>query len=385
MAHAANKGKIWLGLLIGGAVLILMGIGFEHLEMPLWLIASCLGLGGLAVIFGSCEVMIKSVDGYAKKNQINTFVAGTMAGLASNIPEVVMLGFILAATPMVGFMVTAFTLHVGVAAFGLYCGFLPRNVQGDATLPAPLVKLSTDLYAAAAAIFFSLGMVMLLMTVFAKEGVESVSLNATDLYVLGAILLIIEVVAVRRLIQRFSNNSDESIPLEVEQTMSYSAIWGFAILGIISAIFGGHAVGEFAEILVNSLTSAGYSQVLGALILSIFASSGAFAMIGAAHFKKQYNIAMASASGAISQVPFVVLPITFILLAVFGQSGITPVLADGGILAINLHTTSVIFLSFPSMLILWKSVQDDGKVNWVETVSMIGLFLFVIYLLVAHG
>jgi Ca2+/H+ antiporter len=37
------------------------------------------------------------------------------------------------------------------------------------------------------------------------------------------------------------------------------------------------------------------------------------------------------------------------------------------------------------MLILWKAVQDDGKVNWLETTTMIAIFALVIYLLVAHG
>lgn len=387
MAHTANEGKIWLGLLVGGAILIAIGMAFEHQDLSPWLIASLLGIGGLAVVFGACEVMIKAVDGYAKKKQINTFVAGTMAGLASNIPEIIMLAFILAATPIVGFIVTAFTLHVGVAAFGLYCGFLPRNIEGEAALPAPLVKLSTDLYAAAGAIFFSLGIVMLLMKVFVGDGIHRGNLNAMDLYVLGSLLLAIEIVAIFRLIKRFSN--DETTPKiaeqEIKEGLSYPAIIGFASLGLLASIFGGHAVGSFSEMLVESLTKAGYSKILGALILSIFASAGAFTMIAIAHFKQQYNIAMASASGAISQVPFVVLPITFILLAIFGQTGLIPVLPDGGILPINFQTTSIIFLGFPSMLILWKSVQDDGKVNWVETVSMVAVFFLAIYLLVAHG
>jgi hypothetical protein len=37
------------------------------------------------------------------------------------------------------------------------------------------------------------------------------------------------------------------------------------------------------------------------------------------------------------------------------------------------------------MLVLWKAVQDDGKVNWLETSSMVAIFLLVIYLLIAHG
>ncbi|WP_419623902.1 hypothetical protein, partial [Thiolapillus sp.] len=163
-------------------------------------------------------MMIKAVDGYAKRKKMNSFVAGTMAGLSSNIPEMAMLAFVLMATPRVGFIVTVLTLHVGAAAFGLYCGLLPRDVEGNASLPKPLVGLSTDLYAAAAGVFFSLGVIMLLMKAFAVRGGGVASLNTTDLYVFGVILLAIQVVATSRLIKRFSAEhqpeSAEDIPVE---------------------------------------------------------------------------------------------------------------------------------------------------------------------------
>ena len=43
---------------------------------------------------------------------------------------------------------------------------------------------------------------------------------------------------------------------------------------------------------------------------------------------------------------------------------------NGAVLAIDLETTSVVILGFPTMLIMWKSVQDDGTGNWVETASI---------------
>ena len=58
---------------------------------------------------------------------------------------------------------------------------------------------------------------------------------------------------------------------------------------------------------------------------------------------------------------------------------------DHDALPIDLETTSVVLLAFPPMLILWKSVQDDGKVNWVETAGMVSVFGLVIYFLARHG
>ena len=397
MSEHSHNSKQWLWLLIIGLVLIAVATFAIHSHG--WLLAILLGVGGLIVVFASSEMMIKAVDGYAKRKKMNSFVAGTMAGLSSNIPELVMLAFVLMATPVVGFIVTVLTLHVGAAAFGLYCGTLPRDIEGNAALPKPLVGLSTDLYAAAAGVFFSLGVIMLLMKAFAVKTAESgatsigsASLSISDLYVFGFILLMIQIVAVSRLVKRFSKEhkpeSEDDVPVEPaesEASMSVGTMAAFAGAGLVASVIGGHSVGEFAGILVHKLEAAGYSEMFGAIILSVFASAGAFVMIGTAHFQKKYNIAMANASGAITQVPFLVLPIAMIMLAAFTQSGIVPELTDGGVIPINMHTTSAILLGFPSMLVLWKAVQDDGKVNWLETSTMVAIFLLVIYLLVAHG
>jgi hypothetical protein len=391
MSEGSHEGKQWLWLLIIGLALIAVATFF--ISSHSWLLAILLGLGGLIVVFASSEMMIKAVDGYAKRKKMNSFVAGTMAGLSSNIPELVMLAFVLIATPRVGFIVTVLTLHVGAAAFGLYCSTLQRDVEGNAHLPKPLVDLSTDLYAAAAGVFFSLGIIMLLMKAFSNGSETAVSLSTTDLYVFGAILLIIQVIAISRLVKRFSTDhkpaSVEDIPIVMaqdEKLMSISAILIFSLAGLVASVIGGHSVGEFASILVHKLEAAGYSEMFGAVILSVFASAGAFVMIGTAHFQKKYSIAMANASGAITQVPFLVLPIAMIMLAAFTQTGVIPPFnALNGVIPIDIHTTSSILLGFPSMLVLWKAVQDDGKVNWLETSTMVAIFLLVIYLLVAHG
>jgi len=388
-----SHSKQWLWLVTIGLVLI--AVATFSIQTHGFLLAILLGGGGLLAVFAASEMMIIAVDAYAKRRKINSFVAGTMAGLSSNIPELVMLAFILMATPRVGFIVTVLTLHVGAAAFGLYCGILPRDIEGDAHLPKPLVNLSTDLYAAAAGVFFSLGVIMMLMKVFsvsASNGVP-VSLSVVDLYVFGSILLAVQVVATTRLVTRFSGAhapaSIDDIPVDTgahEKPMPVRTILAFGIAGLAASVIGGHSVGEFASILVKGLGEAGYSEMFGAVILSAFASAGAFVMIGTAHFQQKYNIAMANASVAITQVPFLVLPIAMILLAVFTQTGIIPALDEfQGVIPIDIHTTSAILLGFPSMLVLWKAVQDDGKVNWVETTTMISIFALVIYLLVAHG
>jgi hypothetical protein len=104
-----------------------------------------------------------------------------------------------------------------------------------------------------------------------------------------------------------------------------------------------------------------------------------------AHVKKMYDIALAGVSGAITQVPFVVLPAVVILMAALAQLGVIPTLARGSVLSIDLETTSVVLLAVPPMLMLWKSVQDDGTVSWVETAGMVAVFGLTIYFLAQHG
>lgn len=398
MSGGGGGGSIWKWVL--GAGVVLVGVAFSlhsaHVG-SVWLIAGLHAVGGLAVVFGSCEAMIKAVEGIAARAKMNEFVAGTMAGLAANIPELVMLGFILVAQPRIGIIVTVLTLHVGVAAFGIYSGLLPRDKHGRARLPEPLVKLSTDLYACAGAVFFVLGTIMALMALWGG-GVngETQYLTVTDLYVLGATLIAVEVVAIVRLVKRFSSAENEETP-EVdkkpareavahdEEPMSVKTIVLYGLLGIVTSVIGGHAVGDFADVLVSSLSAAGYSEMVGALALSVFAAAGAFVMIATAHAKGMHEIALANASGAVTQVPFVVLPIALIMLAIFGQTGMIEMAPGGGVLPIDLETTSVFLLAFPSMLILWKAIQDDGWINWVETATMIAIFGLTIYFLAAHG
>ena len=130
-------------MLISGLILVVIG-NFE-LHLHDWMKGPLHGIGGLVVVFASLEMMIHAVDGFAKRKKMNSFVTGTMSGLSSNIPELVMLAFVLMASPTIGFILTVLTLHVGADAFGLYCGTLPRDIKGDAHLLKPLVNLSTDL------------------------------------------------------------------------------------------------------------------------------------------------------------------------------------------------------------------------------------------------
>lgn len=391
MAGGGGEGSTWIWILVAGIVLCGAGYGLEHAEAgPHWVAIACLAVGGLAVVFGSVEAMIKCVEGVGERLDWNQFVAGTLAGLASNIPEIVMLGFVVAAAPRVAFVVVALTLHVNALMFGVYSGLLPRDATGQARLPEPLVKISTDLYAAGGGVFMATGSLMVLMMLFQTDEQQGQGFGVADLYVIGGCLLFVQVVATSRLVKRFSGAGDDA---DYEQAdgkapkppPSWGKIAVYGGVGIGTSLLGGHAVGDFADALVDTLNEAGYPEMVGAILLSLFAGAGAYVMIISAHVKKMHDIALANVSGSITQVPFLVLPAVMILIAALSQLGVVPSPAHGGVLAIDLETTSVVLLAFPPMLILWKSVQDDGKVNWVETAGMVAVFALTIYFLAQHG
>lgn len=386
-----GDGKTWVWILIAGTVLCGAGYGLEYAEAgPHWLAIACLALGGLGVVFGSCEAMIKSVEGIGERLDWNQFVAGTMAGLASNIPEIVMLGFVVAAEPRVAFVVVALTLHVNSLMFGVYSGLLPRDAGGGARMPEALVKISTDLYAAGGGVFLATGLLMVLMMLFGSGEHEGQAFGVVDLWVIAGCLVIVQVVATSQMLKRFSKptaGSEEEVPPDdaapKKEPPSWLSIAGYGLLGGVTSLLGGHAVGDFADALVEGLNEAGYPEMVSAILLSLFAGAGAYVMIATAHAKKMYDIALANVTGAITQVPFVVLPAVMILMAILAQTGVIP--SANGVLAIDLETTSVVLLAFPTMLLQWKSIQDDGKLNWVETAGMVAVFGLTIYFLAMHG
>ncbi len=255
MAGGGGGGNGWIKMLAGGGAVVagatLVPRVLGHDAVPGWLHAAALGLGGLAVVFGSCEAMIRSVEGIGRRVGWNPFVAGTMAGLASNVPELVMLGFVLAAAPRVGFIVTCLTLHVGALAFGLYSGFLPRDNTGHARLPEPLVKISTDLFAGAAGVFLGAGLVMIMLRTFRAGDHGGEGLGVLDLSVLGVALLAVQVVATLELVKRFSGAPAKSDveraspnPAHDDAAPGWGTIAGYGAIGLVASVIGGHAVGR---------------------------------------------------------------------------------------------------------------------------------------------
>lgn len=372
-------------IIVGGAMVA------EHFgpHQPI-LVNALLAIGGLITIAGACEVMIRAAGGLAGQLRWNEYVAGTIAGLASNLPEVVMLGFVVAADVRVAFVVTLLTLHINALVFSIFCVLMPRDDTGHARLPKAISKLGTDMLACASGLIIALGFLMVSMSSFDAGEHAGQGLGTWDLVAIAAALLGVEVVYLITLVRRFSGTSKETGDDQAEGTReqpstSWGATIGFGLLGAAGALVGGHAVGDFADNLVVYLRGEGVSEMIGAIVVAFLAGMASYILVTSAHVKGRTQLALSNVFGALVQVPFVILPAVLIFAAVLAGVGVVPTLPQGGILAIDLETVSVILFAFPTLLVLWKSISDDGKVNRLETAIMLGLFGLVLYFLAMHG
>lgn len=391
MSGGGGGGVPWKAILATGLVLCGAAFGAHHAQLPAWIAITLSAVGGLMTVFGSCEAMILCVDGLGERLRWNPFVAGTMAGLASNVPELVMLGFVVAQEPRVAFVVSCLTLHVNALVFGIYSALLPKDKSGHAHLPEAITKQGTDLILCGAGLFMATGMLMLAMRAFEMGDHRGEGLGKGDLLAMGIGLLLVQVVAVLDLVKRFAA-ADAAQPAATgagaepaEPPPSWGSVIGYGALGICTSVVGGHAVGDFADGLVDALTERQYPEMVGAIVVSLFAGVASYLMVATAHMKGKFDVALSNVSGAVTQVPFVILPGTMLIMALLAQLGVIPILPHGAVLAIDLETTTVVMFGAPTLLVLWHSIQDDGKVNPLETTIMVVVFGLIIYFLGAHG
>ncbi|HET6629835.1 MAG TPA: hypothetical protein VFG91_08665 [Woeseiaceae bacterium] len=374
------------GFAIVGAATVLEHTG-PHLPL---LLNALLAAGGLLTIAGSCEVMILAAVGLAGQLRWNEYVAGVIAGLASNLPEVAMLGFVVAVDVRVAFVVTLLTLHINALVFSIFCVLMPRDERGHAHLPKAISLLGTDMLACAAGLVIALGFLMVAMSSFGTGAHAGQGLGAWDLVMIALGLLVVEGMYLVGLVRRFSGTSAEAGAEQAqgeraEPAASWVAVALYGGLGTVGALVGGHAVGSFADHLVVYLRGEGYSEMIGAIVVAFLAGMASYLLVTSAHVKGKSQLALSNVFGALVQVPFVILPAVLLFAAVLSAFGVVPLLPQGGILAIDLETVSVILFAFPTLLILWKSIGDDGSVNRLETVIMLALFGMVLYFLAVHG
>jgi Ca2+/Na+ antiporter len=137
------------------------------------------------------------------------------------------------------------------------------------------------------------------------------------------------------------------------------------------ALLGGEALASFAEYATETI---GLNFIHAALLLVILGGTPEYIIVASSHLKDKIEVALSNAFGGIVQVFFVVFGYTLIVAGLLG-----------GFITIGLFSIVLLFFAFPSLFILRVMITDDAKVNALESIAMIAVFVMMLYMLLIFG
>lgn len=380
------KMPVWGWVLVAGFVMAGV-LHFVHLEgVPGALLEV---LTGLLLIGGSCEALIYSVEGMSHLFGWNKFVGGTIAAVVSNIPEIALLGFFVLDDPTMAFVIGLMSVYTNSMVFALYAVLLPKD-RGAAHIPAPIVKAGTDLLSFGGGLCLALAGAMICLREFDSP---ITTIGAPELAFVGGSLFTVFMTFLVTLVK--TSSTEDAKPKEPAEgakapepetekeheeehagvPKTLPGVLGLLSLGVVGSFLGGHAMSDVGDFIVA--TFPGLSSMTVALILALISGVPTYVIVGNAHLKKQALIALSNTFGGLTQNLFNVMAICCLMIAVFNWVGIL----DHTTIPINLATTLSVLFIYPTYSILSRAIEDDGKFNWIEIVSLLALFSFLMFVL----
>jgi len=374
--RAPFRMPVWGWVLIAGTALAAL-LQFVYIEGGLG--AALEVVAGLMLIGGSCEALIYSVEGMSKLLGWNKFVGGTIAAVVSNVPEIALLGFFVIDDPAMAFMIGMMSVYTNSMVFALYAVVLPKD-RGSASIPAPIVKAGTDLLSFGGGLCLALAGTMICLHEFESP---ITSIGAPELAFVGGSLFVVFVTFLVTLVKSSATDAPAAPePGEKDEhedhpgvPTTYAGVAFLLAVGVGGSFLGGHAMSDVGDFIVASFPS--LSPMMVALILALIAGVPTYVIVGNAHLKKEPLIALSNTFGGLTQNLFNVMAICCLMIAVFNWVGIL----DHVTIPIDLRTTLVVFFIYPTYSILSRAIEDDGKFNWIEIVSLILLFAFLMFVL----
>jgi Ca2+/Na+ antiporter len=379
------KLKIWqLAYLVGFVIIIGLSlldiIGLHLGEYPL---AIAELIGGILLIGGACEAFVISVEGIAHNYKMTDYVSGIYASLASTIPELSVIVFLLIGGKYeLAWVLALATIFMNSLVFAIYTLILPKDEDGNYRLPDAINWVGSELLSMGAIISLSVGLSMLMVFVFAIENpLLPRHLEAGELFVFGGALLGV-FVAYLYWITKYYGSAAEDPELQVEShiqqhPLSRQQLAIYLIVASAGALLGGEALSGFAHFATSTLN---LSFVHAALLLVIFGGTPEYIIVASSHRKDQLEVALSNAFGGIVQVFFVIFGFTLVAAGISSTlAGVTQVIP------IDLFSVVLLFFAFPSMFILRVIITDDSSVNALESISMIAVFIMMLYILLMYG
>jgi Ca2+/Na+ antiporter len=372
-----------LGLLIVAPVILMEFLGI-HLLGPFLPYAEL--VGGILLIAGACEAFVLSVEGLAHNMHLTDYVSGIYASIASTIPELSVLTFLLLSGQYeMAWILALATIFMNSLVFALYTLILPKDEHGEFRLPDAIHWVGSDLLSMGAVISLSVGLSMVLVHVFTppEGGTFAQALDSGELVVFGVCLVVVFVAYLYRITKYYGrcdpSADDPYLSCEIKhEHMTRKKVIVLLFLASLGALLGGEALSSFANFAIDE---AGLTIIQAALLLVVFAGTPEYIIVASSHRKNELEIALSNAFGGIVQVFFVVFGYTLI------ASGIIGYFFAGGLNLLPIDVFSVVLLlfAFPTLFILRVMITDDAKVNSLESIAMIAVFVMMLYILLVYG
>jgi len=379
------KLKIWqMAYLVGFVTIIgLFFLEFVGLHLGEYPLAIAELIGGILLIGGACEAFVISVEGIAHNYKMTDYVSGIYASLASTIPELSVIAFLLLGGKYeLAWVLALATIFMNSLVFAVYTLILPKDENGNYRLPDAINWVGSELLSMGAVISLSVGLSMLMVFVFAIENpLLPRHLEAGELFVFGGALLGV-FVAYLYWITKYYGSADQEIETELEShiqhhPLSRKKLGIYLFVASVGALLGGEALSGFAHFATETLQ---LSFIHAALLLVIFGGTPEYIIVASSHRKDQLEVALSNAFGGIVQVFFVIFGFTLVAAGISSTlAGVTQVIP------IDLFSVVLLFFAFPSMFILRVIITDDSSVNALESISMIAVFIMMLYILLMWG
>ncbi|MBS3795159.1 MAG: hypothetical protein KGY80_09690 [Candidatus Thorarchaeota archaeon] len=374
--------KGWQYAYLIGMILLAVLIGVETvgIHLGVYVVALIELAGGVMVIAGACEAFVISVEGISENLNMTDYVSGIYASIASTIPEICVLTFLLLGGEYeMAWVLALATIFMNSLVFALYTLVLPKDETGSYQLPDAINWVGSDLLSMGSVISLAVGLSMLLVHVFAPPDMEiAAHLTSDELLVFGTALLSVFIAYLYRITKYYgrclpSGEDDQRVCEIHHEELTPKKVVLFLILASFGALVGGEALSSFATF-ASSDEGLNLSFIHAALLLVIFSGTPEYIIVASSHRKERIEVALSNAFGGIVQVFFVVFGYTLIAAGLIG-----------GVIPIDLFSVVLLFFAFPSMFVLRQMIADDSKVNSLESIAMIAVFVMMLYLLLTWG
>ncbi len=387
------KLKLWQMVYLTGLIIVialfLIGLIDSHL-IPHSILAWIELFGGILLIGGACEAFVISVEGIAHNFQMSDYVSGIYASLASTIPELSVIAFLLLNGEYeMAWVLALATIFMNSLVFALYTLILPKDEQGNFRLPDAIMWVGSDLLSMGAVISLAVGLSMLLVGVFTAPGHSPTEplfthLQAGELLIFGGCLLGV-FGAYLYTITKYYGKAEEPIDHDGDDGGVHYPLFSKQKLGIylflaaVGALLGGEALSGFASFASGS-EGLNLSFIHTALLLVIFGGTPEYIIVASSHRKEEIEVALSNAFGGIVQVFFVIFGFTLVVSGIIGTMNGTI-----DVIPIDLFSVVLLIFAFPSMFMLRVMITDDAKVNALESIAMIAVFIMMLYILLMYG